>query len=124
MIIDADKLGKGPPGGLGRGRAPRVGIGFWYGPRYTGKSLAVDVELALAVANGVPFFGRETVHGTSIVCFGEGLYDAGVRKVARLAREQSDRVAYAAQIAVAHGDDVAKAWLSQQKPHTDDNLKD
>ena len=48
---------------------------------------------------------------------------ATVRKVARLAREQSDRVAYAAQIAVAHGDDVAKAWLSQQKPYTDDNLK-
>jgi AAA domain len=123
MLIDANQLDTSPPEWLVDGMIPRVGVGFWYGPRYTGKSLAVDVELALAVANGVPFFGRETVQGTAIVGLGEGLYDAGVRKQARLAREQQDRIAYAAQISVAHGEDVAKAWLDQQKPYTDDNLK-
>jgi hypothetical protein len=123
MLIDADQLDTSPPEWLVKDMIPRVGTGFWYGKRWTGKSLAVDVELALAVANGTPFFGREVIQGTVIVGLGEGLPDAGVRKQARLAREQDDRIAKAAYIAMSHGDEVAKAWLSQQPPYTDDNLK-
>jgi hypothetical protein len=123
MLIDADQLDTSPPEWLVDGMIPRVGAGFWYGKRYTGKSLATDVELALAVGNGADFFGRKTVQGTVVVGLGEGLYDAGIRKQARLIRERADRIEYAAQIAVAHGDDVAKAWLDAQPEYTDDNVK-
>jgi AAA domain len=123
MLIDADQLDTSPPEWLVEGMIPRVGIGFWYGPRWTGKSLATDVELALAVGNGTNFFGRKTVKGTVIVGLGEGLYDAGVRKFARIAREEQDRVSKAAEIAVADGDAAAKAWLDEQPAYTDENVK-
>jgi AAA domain len=123
MLIDADQLDTSLPEWLVEDMIPRVGVGFWYGHRYTGKSLAVDVELALAIANGVPFFGREVVQGKVIVGLGEGLLDAGVRKQVRLEREKQDRVARAAQIAVNEGDEVAKAWLDAQPPYVDSNLK-
>lgn len=123
MLVDAADLDTSLPEWLVDKTCPRVGVGFWYGERYTGKSLAVDVELALAVANGVPFFGRETVQGTVIVGLGEGLYDAGIRKEVRIAREKQDRAARAAQIAVGEGDDAAKAWLDSLPPYTDDKVK-
>jgi hypothetical protein len=123
MLIDADQLDTRPIEWLVDGMMPRVGAGFWYGKRWTGKSLAADVELALAIANGTPFFGREVMRGTVIVGIGEGLLDAGVRKQARLAREQDDRIAKAAYIAMGHGDDVAKAWLDIQPPYVDDNIR-
>jgi hypothetical protein len=102
---------------------PRVGVGFWYGKRWTGKSLAVDVELALAIANGVPFFGREVRKGTVIVGLGEGLNDAGIRKQVRLEREKQDRAAHAAQIKISDGDDAAKAWLDDQPVYDGANVK-
>jgi hypothetical protein len=124
MLIDADQLDTSPPEWLVEGMIPRVGIGFWYGPRWTGKSLATDVELALAVGNGTDFLGRKVnFKGTVIVGLGEGVYDAGVRKFVRIAREEQDRIAHAAEIAVRDGDDAAKAWLDAQPPYTDANVK-
>lgn len=124
MLIDADQLDTSPPEWLVDGMIPRVGVGFWYGPRWTGKSLATDVELALAIGNGTDFFGRKVnFKGTVIVGLGEGLQDAGVRKFARIAREEQDRIAQAAQIAVQHGDDAGKAWVDEQPEYTDAKVK-
>ncbi|HEY2644462.1 MAG TPA: AAA family ATPase, partial [Galbitalea sp.] len=105
------------------GMFPQIGTGFWYGKRWTGKSLAVDVELALAVANGTQFMGRDVIQGTVIVGLGEGLLDAGVRAQARLAREQADRIAKTAEAAVLYGDEVAMKWFKDLPPYTNDNLK-
>jgi AAA domain len=122
MLIRAADLDTSAPEWLADGMIPRVGVGFVYGKSYWGKSLMVDGELALAVANGTPFFNNATIQGDVIVCLGEGLYDAGARKQARLAREQQDRLDFAAQIAVGVGEDAAKAWLDEQPPYTDDHL--
>lgn len=130
MLIDANQLDTRPPEWLvgptrpgGAGLIPRVGAGFIWGPSRWGKSLLTNGELALAVANGTDFFGRPTIQGTVAVCLGEGQYDAGVRKQVRLAREEADRVQTAAQIAVRHGDDVARKFLDNLPPYTDANLK-
>jgi AAA domain len=123
MLIDADQLDTSLPEWLVENMIPRVGVGFWYGQRWTGKSLAVDVELALAIANGTPFFGREVVQGKVIVGLGEGLLDAGIRKQVRLERERQDRAEHAAQIAVSEGSEAAKAWIDAQPSYTDANLK-
>jgi hypothetical protein len=123
MLIDSDQLDTSLPEWLVEGMIPRVGVGFWYGQRWTGKSLVVDVELALAIANGVPFFGREVRKGTVIVGLGEGLNDAGIRKQVRLEREKQDRAAHAAQIKISDGDDAAKAWLDDQPVYDGANVK-
>lgn len=123
MLINADQLDTSPPEWLVDKMIPRVGVGYWYGPRWTGKSLATDVELALAVGNGAEFFGRKTIQGTVIIGLGEGQNDAGVRKQVRLEREKQDRAKQAAQIAVQHGDDAAKAWLDEQPEYDDAKLK-
>jgi hypothetical protein len=125
MLIDADQLDTSPVQELVKGMMPRVGVGFWYGRRWTGKSLATDVELALAVGNeGVDFFGRKVnYHGTVIVGLGEGVPDAGVRNRVRREREKQDRITTAARIAVEQGDDAAKAWLDAQPAYTADKIK-
>lgn len=123
VIIDSDQLNTSPPEWLVDGMIPRVGTGFWYGPRWTGKSLAIDVELALAVANGTEFFDRKTVKGNVIVGLGEGASDAGVRKDARLAREDRDRDARAEKIALEQDWDVAEEWLRSLPAYNGDNLK-
>src|SRR5215469_3596466 len=92
---------------------PRVGLGFVYGASYWGKSLLTNGELALAVANGKPFFGRATVRGSVIVALGEGVYDAGVRKSARIQREKEDRARDA-------GDDFP--LLNRLPDYNDDRL--
>ena len=117
MLINADMLATDPPAYLVDGLFPLVGQGFVYGPRHWGKSLLIGQELALAVANGVPFLGRETKQGSVALCLGEGLYDAGVRKQGRLIREQQDRTARAA----AMGAD-GPAWVAAQPPYTDEWL--
>jgi hypothetical protein len=102
---------------------PLVGAGFIWGASRAGKSLLTNGELALAITNGTPFFGRQVAQGSVAICLGEGLYDAGVRKQARLAREQNDRVAIAAQLAEdLESLDAAKVWLDEQTPYTDDGL--
>ncbi len=122
MLVHSDDLDTSPPDWLVDGLIPRVGAGFAWGKSRWGKSLLVNGELGLAVANGTEFFGRKAVHGSVAVALGEGLYDAGVRKQARLARQQKDNIAYAARIAVKHGDDAAKAWLDEQPDYNGDNL--
>ena len=122
-IIKSEDLETSPPDFLVDGIIPLTGIGFLWGPSRFGKSLLVNGELALAIANGTEFFGRETAPGKVIVCLGEGLYDAGVRKTARLAREQSDRAAVARERAGRYGDDQAKQWLDTLPAYTDDNLQ-
>jgi len=122
-LINADDLDITPPDFLVEGLFPRVGVGFVYGPSYYGKSLVIGQELGLAVANGTPFLGRATIRGMVAYCLGEGLYDAGVRKQARLIREQHDRMARAAEIARRDGQAAADAWLAAQPPYTDVRLK-
>jgi hypothetical protein len=102
---------------------PLTGTGFIWGESRWGKSLLTNGELALAIANGTKFFGRRTVQGSVAICLGEGLYDAGVRKQARLAREQDDRLKIATQLGVEHGDvEAAKDWLDGQPKYTDEHL--
>jgi hypothetical protein len=122
-LVNAEHLDTSAPEFLVEGMIPLTGTGFIWGESRWGKSLLTNGELALAIANGTKFFGRATVQGSVAVCLGEGLYDAGVRKQARLAREQDDRFKIAAQLGVEHGDvEAAKLWLDEQVPYNDDNL--
>jgi hypothetical protein len=121
-LVNAEDLDTSPPDYLVEGMIPLVGAGFIWGKSRAGKSLLTNGELALAIANGVPFFGREVAQGSVAICLGEGLYDAGVRLKARMAREQNDRIAIGTQLSEKFGLDSVKQWLDEQPPYTDDNL--
>jgi hypothetical protein len=127
MLVNAEDLPVKPTEYLVDGIIPRgrkaISIGFLRGQSYWGKSLLSNGELALAICNGTPFFGRKTVQGSVVLCLGEGQGDAGARKHARIAREDQDRIAQAAQIAVSEGDAAAKKWLDSLPPYTDEKLK-
>jgi hypothetical protein len=119
-ILNADMLDDSPPEWIVAGVIPRVGYGIIRGPSYSGKSLVADTELALAIANGKAFFGRETIRGCSAVALGEGLYDAGCRLRARLARQQRDNALLAEQ---AGGTDEEKAaQLAEMPSYTDERV--
>jgi len=121
-LVSAEDLDTSPPEYLVEGMIPFVGTGFIWGESRWGKSLLVNGELALAIANGTEFFGRKTAQGSVAICLGEGLYDAGVRKQARLAREQDDRVKIAANLAMEHGEEAVKKWFDDLPDYVDDNL--
>jgi hypothetical protein len=121
-LVKAEDLDTSPPEFLVEDTIPFTGTGFLWGESRWGKSLLVNGELALAIANGTEFFGRKTVQGSVAICLGEGLYDAGVRKQARLAREEGDRLDTAIQMSMNIGEERAKQWLDDQLPYTDDNL--
>jgi hypothetical protein len=122
-LVQADDLDTSPPDYLVEGIIPLVGAGFIWGASRAGKSLLVNGELALAVVNGTEFLGRRVAQGSVAICLGEGQYDAGVRKQARLAREQKDRIAIAARLAENTGDlEKARLWLDELPPYTDDGL--
>lgn len=110
-LINADMLDTSPPEWTVDGIIPRVGFGILHGPSYSGKSLVTDNELALAIANGTPFFGRATVTGNVAVALGEGLYDAGVRLEGRLARQKRDNEAMLAAIPDGEDREAARAAL-------------
>ena len=121
LILAAD-LDVSAPEYLAEGLIPRTGIGFVYGPRTVGKSLVIDVELALAIANGRPFFGHETIQGSVVVCYGEGLADAGIRQAARLSRQAAEDAELIAGIRAAQGDAAAERFAAAMLPYTDDNV--
>jgi hypothetical protein len=122
-LVNAEDLDTSAPEFLVEGMIPLTGTGFIWGESRWGKSLLTNGELALAIANGTKFFGRHTVQGSVAICLGEGLYDAGVRKQARLAREQDDRIKIATQLGVEHGDvRAAQSWLDSQPAYTDEHL--
>jgi hypothetical protein len=122
-LVNAEDLDTSAPEFLVEGMIPLTGTGFIWGESRWGKSLLTNGELALAVANGTSFFGRSTVQSSVAICLGEGLYDAGVRKQARLAREQDDRASIATQLGIEHGDvEAAKKWLDEQPAYDDTNV--
>jgi hypothetical protein len=122
-LVKAYDLDTSPPEFLVEDIIPFTGTGFIWGESRVGKSLLVNGELALAVANGSEFFGKKTVQSSVAICMGEGLYDAGVRKLARLAREQNDRQEIANELLDMSGDlDKVQRWVAEQTPYTDDNL--
>lgn len=110
-LINADMLDTTPPDWTIDGIIPRVGLGILYGPSTFGKSLITDGEMTLAIANGTSFFGRKTVHGSVAIALGEGLYDAGVRMEARLARQVQDNEAMLAKITDETEREAARAAL-------------
>ena len=122
MLINAAGLDTRPPEEVVKGMFPRVGAGFAWGPSYWGKSLVFDSELALAVANGEPFFGCKVIQGSVALCLGEGLYDAGVRKEARIRRQLADDQAHRAALAELEDDDAAAEWWDDRHPYTDERL--
>jgi AAA domain len=112
-----DNSGTGPPGIL-----PRIGTGFVWGKRTAGKSLSFGIDLSLAISNGVPFLGHPTIKGKVVYCLGEGLYDLGCRKQARLARQARDDTLAIAAVAEREGDEAARAFAASLPAYTDDNL--
>jgi AAA domain len=119
-LINAERLDTSPPEWTVDGIIPRVGYGIMRGPSYSGKSLVADNELTLAIANGTPFFGRQTVTGCTCIALGEGLYDAGVRLQARLARQTRDNEAV---IERAGGSEEEQAALREaMPPYTDERV--
>jgi hypothetical protein len=123
-LVNAEDLDTSPPEFLVEGMIPLTGTGFVWGKSRSGKSLLTNGELALAIANGTDFFGRAVAQGSVAICLGEGLYDAGVRKQARLAREMNDRIAVAARMMVDAGitQEESQRWLDEQPPYNDENL--
>jgi hypothetical protein len=119
-LLNADMLDDSPPEWTVDGVIPRIGYGIIRGPSYSGKSLVADTELGLAIANGTPFFGKETVHGCSVIAFGEGLYDAGLRLRARLARQQRDNELLAGQ--AGGTDEERAARLAEMPSYTDERV--
>jgi hypothetical protein len=101
---------------------PEVGTGFLWGQSWAGKSL-VALDMGLAVGNGVPFFGHDTIKGTVVYLVGEGLPGIGVRVKARLARQARDDTVAIAEEARKHGDEAARALAASLPPYTGDNLK-
>lgn len=110
-LINADMLDTSPPEWTVDGIIPRVGYGIMHGPSYSGKSLVADNELALSIANGTPFFGQQSLTGCVAVALGEGIYDAGVRLQARLARQTSDNESTLAGIADESERELAREQL-------------
>lgn len=88
-LLNADQLDTSPLEYTIKGVVPRLGTGFVHGASYTGKSLAT-LEMALAVANGTPWLGHETIQGCVAVALGEGVPGYGIRIKARLARQERD----------------------------------
>lgn len=123
MLIDASDLDTSPCKWLVDGLIPEIGTGLWYGPSRVGKSLLINVELALAVANGVEFFGHETRQGTVVLCLGEGLYDAGVRLAARIARQDKENLAAVKAAEREFGPEFAAAVEEAQPLYTDAGIK-
>lgn len=110
-LLNADMLDTSPPEWTVDGIIPRVGYGIMHGPSYSGKSLVADNELALAIANGTDFFGQQSITGCVAVALGEGIYDAGVRLQARLARQEADNEQTLACIADESDRELARTAL-------------
>jgi AAA domain-containing protein len=121
-LVEARDLDTSPPEWLASDMIPRTGVCLVWGPSTAGKSLVVSVELALDVANGRDFFNHPCVQGTVALCLGEGLYDAGVRKQARLARQARDDMLAVEAVRARDGDEAAEAYAAGLVPFTDDRL--
>jgi hypothetical protein len=118
-IIHFSDMDSTPPRYLVEGMIPEgPSIGFFWGPSRAGKSLLVNVELALAVVNGADFAGRKTSEGSVAIIFGEGKYDAGIREQARLARGCADRE----QVAKNLQEPEKSKWLEENPEWHDDGL--
>lgn len=92
MIINhVEDLETREPEWLVDGMIPRKGIGFVWGPSYSGKSLLVNSELTMMIANGLPFAGHRTTQGPVVVIFGEGGDDYQILVHARIERQDRDR---------------------------------
>lgn len=118
-LIAAEEIAENPPEWLVKDLIPFMGTGFVWGPSRVGKSLLVNGELALAVANGTEFFGHEVAQGSVAIAFGEGYYDARTRLTARLIREREDREEVARRLAESKGADAAQAWLETLPAYDD-----
>ena len=70
-LINASDLDTSPVEWLAEGIVPRSGIGIMWGPSTAGKSL-VALDLAMAVANGQPWLGRQVNHTGSVAYAGRG----------------------------------------------------
>jgi hypothetical protein len=118
-IIHFSDMDSTPPRYLVEGVIPEgPSIGFVWGPSRAGKSLLVNVELALSVVNGADFAGRKTAEGSVAIVFGEGKYDAGIREQARLARGYADRE----QVAKSLQEPDRTKWLEENPEWHDDGL--
>ena len=128
-LVNASALDTSPPEwlvgdnkGSGAGMIPAAGTGFAWGPRTAGKSLVFGIDLGLAIANGVDFLGQPTVKSKVVYCVGEGLYDLGMRKQARLARQARDNDLAVAAIAREQGPEAAAAFAASLPAYDDSNL--
>lgn len=122
MLVNANRLDTSPVPCVVDQLFPLVGLGWAHGPSYSGKSYAFGTKLALDVANGVPFFGHETIQGTVIFALGEGLQDAGIRIKAQLAHHAEEIAAQIGKIRDEEGDEAAEKFAADQAPYTDDAL--
>ena len=101
---------------------PRTGTGYAWGPPGSGKSLAFGVELGLAVSSGRDWFGHPVIRGPVVYCLGEGLPGTGIRKQARLARQQHDDDQAIGNMARDHGDAAARALSASLPDYSGDQL--
>lgn len=81
FLSDRDLDNLPEPTWLVNGVLPEIGRIYLWGPPKSGKSF-VAISLALAVAHGAPWFGRETQGGVVVYAMGEGVHGAGRRLAA------------------------------------------
>lgn len=121
-LIRSDDLDTSPMEALAGDIIPRTGTGYVWGPPGSLKSFAFGIDLGLAVANGAQFFGRSCRQGPVVYCAGEGLPGIGVRKQARLIRQERDDTLMIGNAARDLGDDAARAMMAALPAYTGDDF--
>ncbi len=121
-LIRSDDLDSSPMEELAGDIIPRTGVGYVWGPPGAAKSLTFGIELGLAIANGTKFFGRPCRRGPVVYAAGEGLPGIGVRKKARLVRQERDDAAMVASAARDLGDDAAGALAAAMPAYTGEDF--
>ena len=121
-LVDFSELDTSPLRYQVADMVPEVGTGFLWGQSWAGKSL-VALDMGLAICNGVPFMGHDTIKGTVVYLVGEGLPGIGVRVKARLARQARDDTLAIAEVAKNEGDEAARAYAAALPAYTGDNFK-
>ena len=104
-----------------QGVLPETGAGFFWGPSGSGKTFTI-LDLALAIGNGVPWLGFDTLPGTVAYAAGEGGGGLGIRVKARELRQHEDDTRAVAEVARTQGDEAARSFAATLQPYTSGRL--
>ena len=121
-LVDAEQLNTSPLVYTVADILPENGAGFFWGPSGSGKTFTI-LDAALAIANGIPWLGHDTLPGTVTYAAGEGGGGLGIRIKARVLRQEQDDTLAIAAVARDQGDEAARSFAGSLPPYTSRNLK-